>query len=75
MSKRYKWQNHRRRKKIANILNDYFSQVFTKEDTDNMPHMFDLSILNNFSITEAEVLKGLGALKINKSPGRIRSSQ
>ncbi|MGH0137598.1 UNVERIFIED_CONTAM: hypothetical protein FKN15_004746 [Acipenser sinensis] len=26
-------------------------------------------ILNNFSITEAEVLKGLGALKINKSPG------
>ena len=59
------------KKKIANILNDYFSQVFTKEDTDNMPDMSTCSypILNNFSITEAEVLKGLGALKINKSPG------
>ena len=36
-----------------------------------MPHMLTCSypILNNFSITEAEVLKGLGALKINKSPG------
>ena len=58
-------------KKVANILNDYFSQVFTKEDMDNMPDMSTCSypILNNFSITEAEVLKGLGALKINKSPG------
>ncbi|MGH0123268.1 UNVERIFIED_CONTAM: hypothetical protein FKN15_021008, partial [Acipenser sinensis] len=59
------------RKKIANILNDYFSQVFTKEDMDYMPDMSTCSypILNKFSITEAEVLKGLGALKINKSPG------
>lgn len=57
-----------KKKKKANILYDYFSQVFRKENTDNMLTCSN-PILNNFNITEAEMVKGLGALKINKSPG------
>ncbi|MGH0146469.1 UNVERIFIED_CONTAM: hypothetical protein FKN15_007826 [Acipenser sinensis] len=45
-----------KKKNKTNILNDYFSQVFTKEDTGMST--FSYPVLNNFSITEAEVLKG-----------------
>ena len=58
---------------IANTLNQQYSSVFTKEDTNNLPD-FPLknlitAELKNFEISEADVLKELQDLKPNKSPG------
>ncbi len=56
----------------AEELNTYFSSVFTKEDTTNIPD-FDPEIqnqlLDNLVITEEQVRKRLEKLKTSKSPG------
>ena len=59
----------------ANILNQYFSSVFTKENTETLPEpqsVFDSSINNellDIDITEAIVLQKLNNIKLNKSAG------
>ena len=58
---------------IANTLNQQYSSVFTKEDTNNLPDSplknLITAELKNFEISEADVLKELQDLKPNKSPG------
>jgi hypothetical protein len=55
----------------AEVLNTFFSSVFTKEDVDNIPTFEPRSEvkLENFNITATEVRKKLQKLKPNKSPG------
>ena len=56
----------------ANLLNEYFSSVFTKENNDNTPTVLPTKVRSDFqfkSITEEEILKKLKKFKINKSPG------
>ncbi|KAL7630702.1 UNVERIFIED_CONTAM: hypothetical protein RMT77_019088 [Armadillidium vulgare] len=60
---------------VANILNNFFSSVFTKENLDNVPSMQDIkdfyidNILDTFEIFEEEVAFQIDKLLINKSPG------
>jgi hypothetical protein len=57
----------------ANILNEYFHAVFTKENLHRIPSpMHDREEGNEFTfrkITESEILKKLKNLKVNKAPG------
>ncbi|MBN3300038.1 RTJK polymerase, partial [Amia calva] len=55
---------------VANVLNEYFTEVFTKEKTDDMPQVDNQSsqTLREIRINEGEVQKGLAELKTNKSP-------
>jgi hypothetical protein len=60
---------------MANILNDNFSAVFTKEDTESIPtphNMFqgnDANRLTEIKVSSQDVEKVLNKLKVNKSPG------
>ena len=55
----------------AEVLNNYFSSVFTKEDTDNIPIFKSQcdNVIENFNINSSDMAKALKSLKINKSPG------
>ena len=60
--------------KIANLLNDYFSSVFTLETVHNMPEIQDIlneqdEELTSLNVVEEAVKLKLQALKIDKSPG------
>lgn len=60
---------------VANILNNFFSSVFTKENLEYVPNMEDIrdfhadNILDTFEIFEEEVAFQIDKLLINKSPG------
>ena len=59
-------------KEKAEILNDQFSSVFTREETDNIPVLEELNIpnpLTNINITTEMVQKKLAKLRSDKSPG------
>ena len=60
----------------ADLLNNYFSSVFTKENTENVPQPDQKfkgneneKNLINLDITEHDVLQKLAKLKVDKSPG------
>ena len=56
----------------AEVLNNFFSSVFTKEDTQNIPEpemKNNISRLNDIHITETDLTKYIQRLKPNKSPG------
>ena len=56
----------------AELLNDQFSSVFTKEDTENIPQQEDLNInspLTNITVTTEKVKKKLNKLRTDKSCG------
>ena len=56
----------------AEVLNDYFTSVFTQEDVTNIPEAEKWdgdSFLDDLVITEDQVEKKLKGLKIDKSPG------
>ena len=56
----------------AEVLNDQFSSVFTKEDTENLPQhdVQDIhSPLTDLNLSEANVKKKLSKLRTDKSPG------
>ena len=59
----------------AELLNDYFSSVFTKENTENVPQPdqkfkgTENEKLLNLDITEYDVLNKLAKIKVDKSPG------
>ena len=60
-------------KKKAEILNNHFASVFTREDTTNKP-LFNINsdsliIIENNTITEASLTKHLKALQISKASG------
>jgi hypothetical protein len=60
-------------KGMANLLNDYFSSVFTRDDpTQELPQL-DQRMINehlvNIIITKDDVAKRIDALKLGKSPG------
>ena len=59
-------------KEKAEVLNKFFSSVFTRENTDNVPEMPDRqfeNILDNITITPEEVLKKLFNLNPSKAAG------
>ena len=56
----------------AEVQNNFFSSVFTKEDTQNIPEpemKNNISRLNDIHITETDLTKYIQRLKPNKSPG------
>ena len=59
-------------KEKCNIINEFFSSVFTNEDTTNLPN-FDfnenVSTLDNCNITVSDMESALQNLNPNKSPG------
>ena len=60
-------------KEIAETLNEQYYSVFTKEDTSNIPNIppkpLETMPLEQFKVTEEDVLKGLRNLKTDKSTG------
>ena len=57
---------------MANILNDFFSSVFTNEDTSSIPTpqiVFNGRHLCEFSVTPDQARKKLEALKAGSAPG------
>ena len=57
---------------MANLLNDFFSSVFTQEDTTSIPPpaiVFDKKLLSEFSVSQSQGAKKLKALKIGSAPG------
>ena len=55
----------------ADLLNEYFSSVFTKEDLNNIPTLSSRTdqILNKVEITSIQMRDKLKSLKPSKSPG------
>ncbi len=56
----------------AEVLNTFFTSVFTREDMTNIPHVDKQNVLEglqNIKITEEDVQKRLSKLKTSKSPG------
>ena len=57
----------------ASELNNFFTSVFTKEDSNNMPDLdkptHDIKISNSATVTIEEMKKILETLKTEKSPG------
>ena len=57
----------------ANVLNQFFASVFTREDLNNVPTLEDRlssdDVLSDIDITEEMVLKILTDLNVTKSPG------
>ena len=58
-------------KEKAQVLNEFFGSVFTKEDDNELPECnFDIQVpLTQVNITTDDVYKVLNGLKPNKSPG------
>ena len=60
-------------KEIAETLNEQYYSVFTDEDTSNIPDIPSKRLttppLEEFTVTEEEVLKALNNLRTDKSPG------
>ena len=59
-------------KERANILNNYFTSVFTKEKDENLPHFDERNIthpLDELEITSETVEKSLSSMKAGKSQG------
>ena len=63
-------------RETAEVLNDYFSSVFTLEDLNMIPNATQIFLgnqalegLNNIVIEESIVYKKFADLNINKSPG------
>ena len=59
-------------KERANILNNYFASVFTKEKDENLPHFEERYIthpLDELEITSETVEKSLSSMKAGKSQG------
>jgi len=59
-------------KEKAQLLNNFFSSVFTIEGTHNIPTKAQLNIpesLTNLNFNEIDIIKLLEKLKVNKSPG------
>ena len=58
-------------KDIADTLNGYFVESFTKEEVNNMPDGIhnNLNVLANIEIEDKEVLDKLNKLKTNKAAG------
>ena len=58
---------------MANMINNYFIKVFTKDSGDCLPNLAlfldENECLSSINISEQLVLKKLKELKINKSPG------
>ena len=57
----------------AEVLNNHFASVFTKEDTTNIPTIQtvndNIEILDSINITSDKIIKQLNQLNIGKSPG------
>ena len=55
----------------AEVLNNYFSSVFTQEDINNIPIFKSQcdNIIEDLNISSNDMVKALKSLKINKSPG------
>ena len=56
----------------VDILNKFFTSVFTKEDLTNIPELnddFQGSLLINIDFSESDIEEILKSLKIHKSPG------
>ena len=59
-------------KEKAEVLADFFSSVFTEEDTSNIPNLSQRSFkewLSNMEITREKIKKKILQLKISKAPG------
>ena len=59
-------------KEKAEVLNEYFCSVFTREPTENIPDFncgCNKSNIDYVTITKDQMLKALQKLNINKSPG------
>ena len=59
-------------KERANILNNYFASVFTKEKDENLPHFeerYFTEPLEELEITNETVEKSLSSMKVGKSQG------
>ena len=60
---------------MANLFNEYFSSVFTKENLQNIPMTVGYlmrdnnAILENIDINQDRVVKALSMLKMNKAAG------
>ena len=57
---------------MAEVLNNFFSSVFTKEDTESIPQPKKINTTSRFNdihITEADLIKYIQKLKHIKSPG------
>ena len=67
--------------KNAELLNEYFSSVFTQEDISNMPESKNMfkedsnEKLTELKMTPKEVLGKLEKLKVDKSPGETIFTQ
>ena len=63
---------------MANILNNYFSTVFTQEvNSEQQPTprtQNDNNFLNTFKFEESEILQAISNIKVNKTPGPDRIS-
>ena len=60
--------------KSVELLNEYFSSVFTVEDMTNIPNTVigfnnNCEILNNINITVSKIIKKLNDINVNKSLG------
>ena len=59
-------------KEKVEVLADFFSSVFTEEDTSNIPNLSQRSFkewLSNMEITREKIKKKILQLKISKAPG------
>ena len=62
---------------MANLLNKFFSSVFTKEDVSSIPTakiVSDEKLLSGFSVAPDQVAKKLAALKVGFAPGPVKLS-
>ncbi len=60
---------------MANIFNEYFSSVFTKENLQNMPVVDNTvmsgkyCVLDKIEINQGRIVKAIGTLKMNRAAG------
>ncbi len=56
----------------ANVLNNYFASVFTKENTENIPQIKSketIPAISHIEITNEKIIKAIDKLKESKSQG------